>query len=267
MAQIPSIFPSLYLLRDKTRVMEMTERYYKKTAAIVGVLFIIATITSLASASFLGMDLDGPDNALTLSGIENNIMIAAMFETILAISVFGIGALMFPILRKNGEGLGMAYAGIRLVETTFIIVGTVCLLGMLSIGQDYATGRLDEAGVQSMVALLSSLREWSLLFGTLIFLSLGGLVLNYVLYQSKLVPRWLSAWGLIGDVGILIYGIMGLLGTATNSFDATTLLAAPIAVQEMVFASWLIIKGFNKPKTAPVRDLDGSQRTTMGQTL
>ncbi len=230
----------------------MTEAYYRKTAVIVGALFIIATATSLASASFLGMDLGGPD-VLKLSGIKNDVMMAAMFETILAISVFGIGALMFPILRKHVEGLGMAYAGIRLIEATFIVVGTVCLLGMLSMGQDYAAGHLDLVGSQSMVALLSSIREWSELFGTLIFLSLGGLVLNYILYRSKLVPRWLSVWGLIGDVGILIYGTMGLFGTPTNSFDATSLLAAPIAVQEMVFASWLIIKGFNEPKDASIR--------------
>jgi hypothetical protein len=132
------------------------------------------------------------------------------------------------------------------VEAIFIIVSSVCLLGMLSMGQDYAAG-LDEAGSQSIGALLISLREWSLLFGTLFFLSLGGLVLNYILYRSRLVPRWLSAWGLIGDVGILIYGTMGLFGTDTNSFDATTLLALPIAVQEMVFASWLIVKGFDTP--------------------
>ncbi len=245
----------------------MTERYYRKTAAIVGALFIIATVTSIASVPLLGSALDGPDNLLKLPDIENDVLMSAMLMTILAISVFGIGALMFPILRKHVEGLGMAYAGIRLVEAIFIVIGTVCLLGMLSMGQDYAAGRLDEASYQSMGALLISLREWSFLFGTLIFLSLGGLVLNYVLYRSRLVPRWLSAWGLIGDVGILIYGTMGLFGTDTTAFDATTLLAMPIAIQEMVFASWLIIKGFDQPKTAPVRDLDGSQRTTMEQTL
>jgi hypothetical protein len=82
-----------------------------------------------------------------------------------------------------------------------------------------------------------------------IFLGLGCLTLNYILYRSRLVPRWLSAWGLIGGVGILIYGTLGLFGTNTSSFDATTLLAAPIAVQEMVFASWLIIKGFDVPSS------------------
>jgi hypothetical protein len=170
-----------------------------------------------------------------------------MLMTILAISLVGIGALMFPVLRKHNEGLGLAYAGFRVVEAIFIIFSTVCLLGMLSIGQDCAAGQLDETSAQSMGALLSTLRDWSLLFGTVIFLGLGCLTLNYLLYRSKLVPRWLSVFGLIGGLGILIYGIMGLFGTETSSFDATTLLAAPIAVQEMVFASWLIIKGFDAP--------------------
>jgi hypothetical protein len=225
----------------------MKERYYRKTAAIVGALFIIATATSLVTVPFLGTALEGHDFILKITDNENGIMMASMLMTVLAISVFGIGALMFPILRKQFEGLGMAYAGIRLVEGIFIVLSSVCLLGMLSMGQDYAAGRLDQASSQSIGTLLISIRDWSLMFGTLFFLSLGGLVLNYVLYRSRLVPRWLSAWGLIGDVGILIYGIMGLFGTDTNVFDIASLLAAPIAVQEMVFASWLIIKGFNTP--------------------
>ncbi len=225
----------------------MTERYYRKTAAIVGALFIIATASSIASIPFLGTALDAPDYVLGLPDIENDVVIAAMLMTILAISLVGIGALMFPVLRKHNEGLGMAYTGFRVVEAIFIIFSTVCLLGMLSIGQDYVAGQLDEASARSMGALLSTLRDWSLLFGTVIFLGLGCLTLNYLLYRSKLVPRWLSVFGLIGGVGILIYGIMGLFGTETSSFDATTLLAAPIAVQEMVFATWLIIKGFDAP--------------------
>lgn len=228
----------------------MTERYYRKTAAIVGALFIIATATSLATAPLLMPALDGSDYILKLPDVENDIAMAAMLETILAISVVGIGALMFPILRKHVEGLATAYAGIRVMEATFIVVGTVCLLGMLSMGKDYAAGSLDGASSQSMGALLISMREFSVLFGTLIFLSLGGLALNYTLYRSRLVPRWLSAWGLVGDVGILIYGAMGLFGTDTSSFDSTALLAAPIAVQEMVFAAWLIVKGFDTPTIA-----------------
>ncbi|MHC1680547.1 MAG: DUF4386 domain-containing protein [Methanomassiliicoccales archaeon] len=226
----------------------MTIKYYRKTAAIVGTLFIIATVTSIVGGFFLGSALEGPDYITELHEVETNVIVAAMFEIILATSLIGIGALMFPILKQHSEGLGMAYAGIRLAEAIFIVVSTISLLGMLTMGQDYALGNLDAISSESIGALLMSIREWSLLFGTFLFLGMGCLTLNYILYRSKLVPRWLSIWGLVGGVGILIYGALGLFGTETSSFDATTLLAAPIAVQEMVFATWLIVKGFNAPE-------------------
>lgn len=70
-------------------------------------------------------------------------------------------------------------------------------------------------------------------------------MLNYVMYQYKLIPRWLSLWGLIGAALVLLYGLVGILGLGMGLTSPYTLLAIPIAVQEMVFAVWLIIKGFN----------------------
>jgi hypothetical protein len=66
-----------------------------------------------------------------------------------------------------------------------------------------------------------------------------------VLYQSKLIPRWLSLWGFIGAALIVLYGLFGIFGLATSLNSIFTLLAMPIFVQEMVFAVWLIFKGFN----------------------
>src|SRR5512137_1021551 len=116
----------------KTRTQKETGKYYRKTAVIVGALFIIATASSLATAPILIPALEGSDYVLELPGVKNGIVIAAMLETILAVSLVGIGTLMFPVLRRHFEGLGMAYAGIRLVEAVFIVVGAVCLLGTLS---------------------------------------------------------------------------------------------------------------------------------------
>jgi len=82
--------------------------------------------------------------------------------------------------------------------------------------------------------------------GTLIFFGLGSLTLNYLLYQSKLVPRFLSVWGLIGAALVLIYGLLSLLSLKPDMLmSILTILALPIAVQEMAFAIWLILKGFN----------------------
>jgi hypothetical protein len=228
----------------------MAKRYYRKTAMIVGALFIIATVTAVTSLAFLGTALDGPDYILDLPENGNSVTMAVAFELILAMSLIGIGSLMFPILRKQSEGLALGYSIIRLVESVFIVVASVSLLLMLSIGQDYAVGTLNTADSQSTGALLMALREWSILLGTLIFFGLGALVLNYLLYKSELVPRWISVWGVIGGAGVLLYGLIGLFGTDVYAMTATNLLTAPIAVQEMVLAMWLIVKGLNIPSTA-----------------
>jgi len=94
---------------------------------------------------------------------------------------------------------------------------------------------------------LLALQNWSFEIGTLIFLGLGGFFIYYPLYELKLVPRVLSIWGLIGAACVLLYGLLGLFGLTADSV-ALNVLAAPIAIQEMIFAVWLIIKGFNSPE-------------------
>jgi hypothetical protein len=217
---------------------------YRKTAIIVGVLFITATVTAILSIVFTGSILDPPDYLTKVSENENQVIISVILWLILAVSVMGIGVLMFPVLKKYNEGLALGYAGIRLIETVFIIVASLSLLSLLTLSQEYVAGVLDVSYYQPSGTSLLALYDWSFVIGTLIFLGLGGVCLNYLLYQSKLVPRWLSVWGLIGATLVLLYGLLSLFGLDPS------FLAALIAVQEMVFAVWLIVKGFNPSSVA-----------------
>jgi hypothetical protein len=226
-----------------------------RTAGIVGALFITATVTAIVAMAFLGSTLDAPDYLAKVAENETQVIIAVILESILAVSVIGIGVLMFPILRKHLESLALGYAAIRLTEAILIVVSSISLLSLLTVSQEYVAGAGDAANYQALGTLLLALRDWAVVFGTLIFLGLGGLPLYYVLYRSRLVPRWLSGWGLIGATLILFTGVLGLFGLSPES-STTTLLAAPIALQEMVFAVWLIVKGFD---SAAVRA--GSART------
>jgi hypothetical protein len=217
---------------------------YRKTAIIVGVLFITATVTAILSIVFTGSILDPPDYLTKVSENENQVIISVILWLILAVSVMGIGVLMFPVLKKYNEGLALGYAGIRLIETVFIIAASLSLLSLLTLSQEYVAEALDATYYQSSGTLLLALHNWSFVIGTLIFLGLGGVCLNYLLYQLKLVPRWLSVWGLIGATLVLLYGLLSLFGLDPG------FLAALIAVQEMVFAVWLIVKGFNPSSVA-----------------
>jgi len=114
---------------------------------------------------------------------------------------------------------------------------------MLTVSQSDAvrTSSAEELGL--LGAALLALHSWSVLLGTLVFAGLGSLTLNSVLYRSRLVPRWLSTWGLIGAAGILMYGLLGVFGVGSGLGSPYMLLAMPLAFQEMVFAGWLIIRG------------------------
>ena len=216
-----------------------------KTARIIGALFIIATVTAIVSIVFMGSTLDDPDYLTKVSENDNNMIVSVIFWIILAVSVAGIGFMMYPILKKYNEGLAQGYIAFRLIETILILAAAISLQSLLTLSQEFVKAEaLNTAYYEPSGTLLKALFNWSFIIGTMIFLGLGGLVLNYILYQLKLVPRWLSVWGLIGAALILLYGLISL-------FDLDpTFLSAPIAIQEMVFAIWLIVKGFNSSAIA-----------------
>lgn len=220
---------------------------YRKIAIIVGALFIIATVTAILTIAILGSTLETPLDRTVISENEYQIGLAVLFWIILAISVTGIGFMMYPILKKYNKGLALGYISFRLTESICIIISSITLLSLLTISQETVAGTIDAANFQQVGYLLLTLQNWSFEIGTLIFLGLGGFFLYYPLYELKLVPRVLSIWGLIGAVCVLLYGLLGLFGLTANSV-ILNLLAAPIAVQEMVFAVWLIVKGFNSPE-------------------
>jgi hypothetical protein len=217
---------------------------YRKTAIIVGILFIVAKVSAILTIGILGSTLETPLDETVISENEYQIGLAALLWIILAISVTAIGFFMYPILKKHDKGLALGYISFRLIESICIIISSITLLSILTISQETFAGNLDVSNFQPMGSLLLAIQNWSFEIGTLIFLGLGGFFLYYPLYELKLVPRVLSIWGLIGAACVLLYGLLALFGLTADSVTLN-LLAAPIAIQEMVFAVWLIVKGFN----------------------
>ena len=215
----------------------------RKTSIIVGLLFIIATVTAILTIAFLGKTLETPLNFGTVSENEFQVVIAVLLWIILAISVAGIGFMMYPILKKYHGGFALGYISFRLVESVCIIISSIAVLSLLTISKEYVGGTVEAIYYQPSGNLLLALQNWSFEIGTLIFLGLGGFFIYYPLYELKLVPRVLSIWGLIGSACVLLYGLLGLFGLTASSVTLN-ILAAPIAILEMVFAVWLIVKGF-----------------------
>ena len=225
---------------------------HRKTAIAVGILFIACSAASILSALPTISLLDAPDYLGALANHEGRVILGAILEFIWAVTGAGIAVALYPVLRKYNRGLALGAASCRVVEGVFVLVGTLGLVTLLTVGQK-AAGSADPSAFGASGDVLVSLRDWCHGFMGMIPFLLGALMYYYVMLKWKLVPRWLSGWGIVGAV-------LGLVATIysgfTQDFGLTTLnsvLNAPIGLQEMVLAVWLIAKGFNKtaPANAP----------------
>jgi hypothetical protein len=218
----------------------------KRTAQVVGALFIVATVASIAGSVVLGSVLEEADYLVGLADHAGRVILAVGLFLVAATSAFATSFLLFPILRRQSEGLAAGYVGLRAFENVFYVAGSIGLLVMLTVSQDDTIGSAAAPDLALLGAALVAIQKWSVVLGTLIFAGLGCLVLNSVLFESHLIPRWLSGWGILGAAGVLTYGVSGLLGLGTGLGSPLMLLAMPLAVQEMVFAAWLLVKGLER---------------------
>ena len=154
-------------------------------------------------------------------------------------------------MRKHNEGLALGSVGFRLIEEALYIGIVVCLLLLVTLSQESATaGAVASSAYEVPAALLMAARD---LLGEVAVLAfgLGALMYYWVFHQSRLVPRWLSAWGLVAIALVMVSGLLVMLGLTAPMSTTQIVLALPIFLQEMVLAVWLIAKGFNPSAIAP----------------
>lgn len=219
---------------------------YRNTAIIVGVLFIIATVASSLGFVILSPILDAPDYLTGVSANEYQVITAVLLMLIDAVAVVGIAIMMYPVLRKLNEALALGYVAARTIEGVLFTVYVVTLLLLLTLSQEFVrAGAPDASYFQTGGTLLQAASDWTLSLGLRLAFGLSALILNYLLFKSKLVPRWLSGWGFVGAA--LVFALLLLEFFSINLSEILDIL---IAVQEMVFAVWLIVKGFNSSAIA-----------------
>ena len=219
---------------------------YRKTAIIVGVLFITATVAYSLGIINLDPILGSSDYLTKASENENQVIIGAFLVLIDSVAVAGIGIAIYPILKKHDETSALGYAGARIVEGVLFIVAILATLTLWTLSQEFVkAGAPDASYYQTLGTLLLAAGDWAFLLGFGLAFTLSALILNFVLYQSKFIPRWLSGWGLVGaTLSIAVY-LLQFFSIKTSDF-----LFTPIALQEMVFAVWLIVRGFNSSAIA-----------------
>lgn len=223
----------------------------RKSEVLAGGLFVVATVASILGSVALGAILDGADYLDTVGDQQTRLVLAVLLFVVAAVAAVATAFVLFPILRRFAEGAAAGYVVLRVFENVLYVMGSVALLIMLTVGQSDAVGAAAAADATLLGVTLLAVHHWSVLIGTLIFAGMASCLLNYVLLQFRLVPRWLACWGLIGAALVVVYGLLGIFGAGSGFGSPLMLLAMPLAVQEMVFAGWLIVKGLTRPAAAP----------------
>ena len=220
-----------------------TTNTHRKTAIIVGALFLTAIVASMVGGLIIEAILTAPDYLNDISANVTQVVLGVLLELINAIAVVGIAAMMFPLLKKQNEGLALGYVGLRIIEAVIAVGAVVTPLTLIALSQEYLTaGASDASYFQPLGTSLIEVRAQLVGQILAIFFGLGALLFYYLLYQLKLVPRFISVWGLIGAVLILTWNLLLIFGV---SVSAGMILALPMILNEIFLGIWLIAKGFN----------------------
>ena len=213
----------------------------RKTALIAGVLYLL-TFVSIPSLALYGPVKRA--NYILGAGPDTAVIIGGILEIIVALAGIGTAAMLFPVLKKQNEGLALGLLASRVLEAATIFVGVAFLLSIVSL-------RSSGAGGDALVAshTLVSLYDRIFLLGQSFLPAVNDVLLGFLLYQSRLVPRALSMIGIVGGP-VLIVGFIAMMFGLIGRTDPLAVLAAlPVAVFELSLGVWLVVKGF---KPSPI---------------
>jgi len=221
----------------------------RRTAVWVGVFFIIGTVSGVLSEVNLGPFLGDQDYLANIAANENKIILGALFILTMGFTLTMVPVLLYPIFKKYNHALALAAVVFRGALEAVVYMALAALwLMLLTLSQEFSLAGSSEIGMfQHLGVLFTKTETWMAHIVSIVF-SLGALMIYWIFYRTKLIPRWLSGWGLIGGLLYFVAPIVGLFGTDLG------FLMLPLAVQEMAMALWLITKGFEPTAIASLSE-------------
>ena len=224
---------------------------YRMNAVMAGALYFLGTVFGVASAIVGGEVLTSIVAAKPLVGVDMLGLVAANSSQLtwgaflilmMGISLVAMTIFLYPIFRKDSEELAAGMLLFRgALEGSYYFVGALGLLTLVALGNEYTATGAASAALQSMGNVLYQFQDFIGPVGTIMFL-IGAICLYISFYRTRLIPRWLSIWGLIGVVPYMAYALLHFFHLDTGYGFYLQMVLAP---QELVMGAWLVIKGFN----------------------
>ena len=214
---------------------------HRKTSLAAGVLYLL-TFVSIPTLALYG-SVKGA-NYILGAGPDTAALVGALLEIVVALAGMGTAVALFPVLKRQNEGVAMGFIGSRTMEGAALFVCVGCILSVVSLRQ---AGAGPDALVTSH-ALVTMYDRMFLLGGSLMP-ALNAVLLGTLLYRARLVPRVLPLLGLIGAPLLVAADLAVLFDLIGRTSTPAVVTALPIALWEFSLGVWLIVKGF---KPSPI---------------
>ncbi len=226
----------------------------RKNSLTAGVLYLL-TFVSIPTLALYG-SIHQP-NYILGSGPDTKVIIGGILEIIVALTGIGTAVALYPVLKKQNEGVALGLVGSRVLEAGTIFAGVAFLLTVV-------TMRQTAAGSEALVAsnTLVIMYDRMFLIGQSFMPAINDVLLGFLLYQSRLVPRGLSLIGIIGGPVLIIGDIFVLFGLIGQHDPSTGLFAVPVALFEFSLGIYLTVKGF---KSRPIVDENSDEIIQFGR--
>ena len=220
---------------------------YRTNAIWAGIFFIIATAFLFVGEALYKPALTDPDVLTVAAGASNDIALGILIEFACVLAIPLIAIALYPVLRRVSAALAVGYVAFRLFEAAIFFQMEIDRLLVLAISREFVASPTENTDqLDLLVRTLMGGEAWSGTTGPLynIVFVIGMLMLNWMLWRSTLVPRWISGWGMV--TAAVLGGLAIVVLFTEVSGTLAIVLIAPLAVQEMVLAAWFIIKGFDR---------------------
>lgn len=222
---------------------------YKSTAVIVGIMFILGTVCGILSGVVTVPISSAPTFPLNVAANATQWIIGALLVMGMGLSLAMMPVMLYPVFAKHDQVLALGAVLFRgAIEAISYALMVICMLLVLTVSEIPATaGVASAANLQALGSTIVACKNWTEMWGAIIF-TIGGLMIYALFFKTRLVPRWLSGWGLAAGVLYIAANLLAMFGPLhmpPSIGEGVGLLLVPTALQEMVFALWLIVKGFN----------------------
>tara|TARA_R110002050_G_scaffold300286_2_gene468565 strand:- start:14574 stop:15263 length:690 start_codon:yes stop_codon:yes gene_type:complete len=216
----------------------------EKREKIVGIFLITGLITGVFS---IAPAIDAKNYLIEAATNSNQVIIAAVFQFIMSLVYLGIGLLLYPIVKKFSHNLAIGFLSFRIIAVTFSILGTILMLGLLILSENYVNGTSKNIlEIETIADIVKNFRDTMNHIFMVLVLCTGNILLYILLLKYRLLPKWLSLWGLIGAIlsifasGLVLFKILDII---TVEY---IVLNMPTAILDLILGFYFIFRGFNK---------------------